>query len=272
MAENSGIAWTNHTFNPWRGCTKVSSGCRNCYAEKLAKRNPDVLGIWGDEGTRVASKAWKDPVKWNKRAGETGVREKVFVGSMCDVMEDREELSKLRWDLWILIEKTPNLDWLLLSKRPENYRTLLPPSWMRGRIPRNVWIGATVEHDKVSTMRIEYLARIPAAVRFLSVEPLVGPVNLGLMGTVPKTWGLGYTIVGSVINWVIVGAESGPGRRMMDRDWARSIRDECVDAGVPFFYKQEIGEDGKKIETPKLDGKRWIQTPSDPEFFENAYM
>lgn len=282
MAENSAIEWTHHTFNPWRGCTKVSPGCANCYAERQSKRNPNVLGIWGDGGTRVVASDsyWREPLKWNRAAEQAWERHRVFCASMADVFEDRPELRMPRARLWQLITLTPYLDWLLLTKRPENamawccrwadldgescepkmvrgpeltrachpsgrgqiFADMLesmgepPPGcafptfdWMEGPrwwgpVLRNVWIGTSVENQETADERIPKLLACPAAVRFLSIEPLLGPVDLS-----PWT---------DFIDWVIVGGESGPKARPMHPDWARSIRDECRAAKVPFFFKQ----------------------------------
>ena len=272
MAENSGIPWTDHTFNPWWGCHKVSSGCQNCYAESLSARWGHEF--WGKDAPRreMAEKYWREPMKWDRWCGKHGVRRKVFVGSMCDVMEPRVDLSEWRSRLWDLIEATPNLDWLLLTKRPEEYRRLLPLDWIGDGCPQNVWVGCTVEDQRNYDARVEHLARVPAVVRFLSMEPLLGPVSLGLLGAAPGSWGYGYREVGEIINWVIVGAESGHSRRPFERDWARRIRAECVSAGVPFFYKQEISSGGRKIETPPLDGRLWTQSPSDDGFACDGYM
>jgi len=271
MAEYTKIPWTDHTFNPWWGCEKVSPGCKNCYAEGQAARYGHKC--WGHDTERrtMSEGHWRKPMKWDRWCKEMGLRHKVFVGSMCDVMEDRRDLDRFRERLWDLIEATPSLDWLLLTKRPENYTLLLPERWLSG-CPRNVWIGTTVEEQDVAEERVDAIAPIRAVVHFLSIEPMLGPVNIGLLGTTPKDWGYGYRMVGEIINWVIVGAESGSKRRPYDPDWGRAVRDECVDAGVHFFYKQEILPNGKKVETPPLDGKVWTQSPSDEEFVSNAYM
>lgn len=239
MGKNTNIEWCNHTWNPWVGCTKVSPGCAHCYAESLSKRTG--LAVWGDNGTRrVTSDAnWRNPLKWAKDAAKRGVREQVFCASLADVFEDRDDLAAPRHRLWNLIFETyDSLDWLLLTKRPENFDMLPLQFWDR------VWLGTSVENHTAKT-RIEHLRKAHAAVRFLSVEPLLedlGTINL------------------DGINWVIVGGESGAGARPMEEAWVRSIRDQCVEASVPFFYKQRI-DGGRKISLPELDGVSWSERP-----------
>lgn len=265
MGKDTKIEWATDTFNPWRGCTKVSEACRNCYAETQAKRNPGVLGIWGDKGTRVvASEAtWREPLKWDREAKAAGVRRRVFCASMADVFEDwQSEMCdsrgrKLYWDdyddwhtegapstplvmqdvrrrMFGLAEVTKNLIYLLLTKRPENVRNMVPSSWLEAW-PENVWIGTTVENQQAADERIPHLLRVPAKVRFLSCEPLLGPINL-----IPHRNANGAVVISQGINadWVIAGGESGPHARPTHPDWFRSLRDQCQAAGVPFFFKQ----------------------------------
>ena len=237
--EDSKIQWCSHTFNPWRGCTKVSPGCAHCYAEQQSKRNPKVLGIWGDQGTRViASESyWRQPVKWNRDAEQAGERRRVFCLSLGDIFEDRPELAGARRRLGPLIENTPHLDWLLLTKRPENWKQCCADMWWRPDpsypLPANVWLGVSVEDQQRADERIPHLLQIPARVRFLSCEPLLGPLELtdsaicGRLG--------GYL---PFLDWVIVGGESGHQARPFLLDWARSLRDQCQAANVTFFLKQ----------------------------------
>ncbi|HMV87213.1 MAG TPA: phage Gp37/Gp68 family protein [Blastocatellia bacterium] len=229
MGQDSKIEWTHHTFNPWRGCTKVSDGCKNCYAETMSKRNPAVLGIWGDNGTRVvaAESYWRQPLKWNREAETAGERRRVFCASLADVLEDRPELIAPRRRLFGVINETFNLDWLLLTKRPENAQHLFDDVWRHfgwddDLSVMNVWLGTTVENRKAKE-RIDTLRQIPAAVRFLSCEPLLED-----LGEVDLTG----------IHWVICGGESGTNARAMRPDWARDLRDQCAAAHVPFFFKQ----------------------------------
>lgn len=227
MTENSKIEWTDHTFNPWIGCTKVSSGCKNCYAETLMTRKPRWADTWGPQGTRLRTSLtnWRKAETWNRKAEAEGVRYKVFCGSLCDVFEhkaNQPELHEWRYALWGLISATPNLDWLLLTKRPALVIPMFPSWW--DEIPNNVWIGTSVEDQEQADARIQLLEKTPARLRFLSCVPLLGPIDV-------------YADYGC-FDWVIVGGESGPGARPMDLEWARSIRDQCAGAGVPFFMKQ----------------------------------
>lgn len=309
MGAETKIEWCSHTFNPWRGCTKVSEGCAHCYADAQAKRNPATLGIWGDKGSRVvASEAmWKLPLKWEAKAKAAGERHRVFCASMADVFEDWQRdmldakgnriyvslrgtrsweyddgskgfafekraltMSDVRARLFALIDATPNLDWLLLTKRPENIAKMMPAYFPGGYMaeagamnqeePRpNVWLGTSVENQAAAGLRIDLLLKAPAVVRFLSCEPLLGPVMLTTECLIPANEDhpnlVGYMAGGddgkSVleatrgealkrcgIDWVIVGGESGPNARPMHPDWARSLRDQCQAAGVPFFFKQ----------------------------------
>jgi protein gp37 len=253
MGENSKIAWTDHTFNPWWGCTKVSPGCANCYAESFAKRT----GLaWGPSAERrfFTDKHWSEPLKWDAAARKVGEMHRVFVASMADVFENRPELVEPRTRLFALIERTPNLAWLLLTKRPGNIEEMVPREWHDG-LPPNMWVGTTVENQASADERIPVLLSVPARVRFLSCEPLLGPVDLGEWIRADPD---GAPVTG--IDWVITGAESGPRARPMNEAWVRALRDQCDDAGISFFYKQRI-EGGRKVEVPELDGRRWEEVP-----------
>lgn len=224
MGANSEIAWTDHTFNPWWGCVRVSPGCQHCYAETFAKRTGNA--VWGVDAPRrvFGDKHWAEPLKWNAAAARAGKSARVFCASMADVFENRRDLDVWRERLWNLIDATPSLDWLLLTKRPQNIRNLVPSDWLRD--PRdNVWLGTTAEDQQRADERIPALLDVPASVRFVSAEPLIAPVTLG----VELRMGL---------DWLIVGGESGPGARAMDYQWATRLRDECEEAGIWFFYKQ----------------------------------
>jgi len=246
MGADTSIEWATHTFNPWRGCAKVSTGCANCYAETMAKRT-GIHGTWGKDGERVVSSDayWRQPIKWNRDAAREGVRRRVFCASMADVFEDRRDLDGPRERLYGLIEATPNLDWLLLTKRPENAARLFDWSVLgcfdADEWPPNVWLGTSAENQATADERIPHLLAVPAAVRFLSVEPLLGPVDL-----MPWLDEEGYDAPGDggevrplpAVDWVIVGGESGPGARPCDVAWIRSVRDQCREAGTPCFVKQ----------------------------------
>jgi protein gp37 len=247
MGEGSAIEWTDHTFNPWTGCTKVSPACDHCYAEGWAKRSGHVE--WGPHAPRrrTAAATWQAPLKWNLAASQAG-RARVFCASLADVFDNhRSILPEWRAELWQLIAATPHLDWLLLTKRPQNIAKMLPPTWGNGW--PNVWLGTTVENQTEADRRIPHLLATPAAVRFLSAEPLLGPVALdailtpdmgiyALTGIRSDGRGPSGFSRGPRIDWVICGGESGPGARPMHPDWARSLRDQCARDRVPFFFKQ----------------------------------
>lgn len=248
MGENSKIEWTDHTYNPWWGCVKVSPGCEHCYAETFAKRTGHA--IWGPAATTqrrtFGDKHWQEPLKWNEDAVKAGRPQRVFCASMADVFEDHPQLLEERLRLWKLIDQTPMLDWLLLTKRPENIVEMAPCSWVTDGCPSNVWIGTSVENQAAANKRLPVLASIPAKVHFLSCEPLLGPVDL-------SPWM-------RKIEWVIAGGESGHSARPMEADWVRSLRDQCQAAAVPFFFKQWGGRN-KKAAGRELDCRTWDQIP-----------
>ena len=248
MAEKTGIAWTDSTFNPWIGCTKVGPGCDNCYAEQRMDRRLKVV-TWGAGQPRNATspRNWSLPRKWQREAAAFeathGRRQRVFCASLGDVFDNKVP-DEWRSDLWALIAATPHLDWLLLTKRPQNIAKMLPRMASRPGMMwpwPNVWIGTTVENQDEANRRIPHLLAVPAVKRFLSCEPLLGPVDLREVWASMPSGGksLYDTLQGSTrIDWVICGGESGPNTRPMHPDWARSLRDQCQAAGVPFFFKQ----------------------------------
>lgn len=223
MGKNSRIEWTHHTFNPWWGCAKVSPACAHCYAEAWARRVGSA--VWGKRADRrfFTDAHWREPLKWDREAEREGLRRRVFCASMADVFEDRRDLDAARARLWVLIEATPRLDWLLLTKRPD--RAVSLARWGTGTWPDNVWVGTTVETQVWARRRLPALEAIPAAVRFVSCEPLLGRLNLA-------PW------LGHSLGWVIAGGESGPRARPSDPAWFQALRDQCVAAGVPFHFKQ----------------------------------
>lgn len=275
MATETKIQWTDSTFNPWRGCTKIASGCANCYADTLAKRNPKTLGIWGPNGTRVlASPAmWKEPVKWNAEAEANGETHRVFCASLADIFEDWQgevsltakdfgrgilSLDDIRAELFKLIDATPHLTWQILTKRPENIRRM----WggidaerhsiniqcgNHGQYRRNVHLLYSASDQQSLEAGIGELlkCRDLVPVLGLSLEPLVGPITFRWASWQPigrnpgdKTDQLDGL---RKLDWVIVGGESGPNARPFDLAWARSIVSQCRAAGVPVFVKQ-LGE------------------------------
>lgn len=226
MARNSQIEWTHHTFNPWWGCKKVSPACDNCYAELWAKRMGHQL--WGTDAPRrfFSDTHWREPLIWDEEAKSNGRRERVFCASMADVFERRADLNTERRRLWTLIESTPNLDWLLLTKRPQNVRRIAP--WAE-QWPPNVWLGTSVENQRLAERRLPFLLENPAAIRFLSCEPLLGPLDL-------RPW---FKKKGLYpINWIIAGGESGGNCRPMHPNWATSLLQQCQEFKIPFHFKQ----------------------------------
>lgn len=228
MGEATGISWTQATFNPWWGCTKVSPGCDHCYAEAFDKR---VGGAhWGKgEPRRVfGEKHWSEPLKWNKKAEADGVILKTFCASMADVMDD-EAPEGQRERLWKLIDNTPFLLWQLLTKRPHRYTRYLP---QRGFRHNNVILGTTTENQEFYDARMRPLDDAVIFLRqrgfrhqvmnFISYEPALGPVVMGALHP----------------DWVIFGGETGAGRRAMETEWAADIKAECKYIGIPFFMKQ----------------------------------
>lgn len=252
MAKDSKIEWTDHTFNPWWGCSKVSPGCDHCYAEALAKRYGH--DVWGPGKRRrfFGPKHWDEPYRWNVAAAEAGTRARVFCGSMCDVF-DNEVSPAERMHLWALIEDTPHLDWLLLTKRIGIAADMVPPRWQAEGWPPNVWAGASFVNQPEVDRDMSKLLALRARIRFGSFEPLLGPVDLARVEIIkdgPNRCGTRLNVLTGQfyesriidqqmrLSWVIVGGESGPKARPMHPDWARSLRDQCVAAGGPFFFKQ----------------------------------
>jgi protein gp37 len=243
----TGIEWTDETFNPWQGCTKVSAGCLNCYAETIAKRNLRGEGFnvkWGKGQARIrnSSEYWQKPLAWEKKAQKTGKRIKVFAASMADVFDEEVDPS-WRTDFWNVVRQTPTLDWQVLTKRPQNILGMIPSDWEEGW--NNVWLGTSVEDQKRADETIPILSSVPAKVRFLSVEPLLGPVSLKL----------------EKIGWVICGGESGHGYRLMKPEWALSVRDQCIVSKTPFFFKQ-WGTARKEFAGRLLEGRIWEEFPN----------
>jgi protein gp37 len=314
MSANSKIEWTDHTFNPWEGCTKVGPGCDHCYAEVRNARFAGGQSInWGAGAPRrrTSESNWRLPLRWNAQkfyqcaCGWRGhdvntegtsltaglpscpecdsmdlrdARQRVFCASLADVF-DNEVPREWRYDLLWLISNTPNLDWLLLTKRIGNAHQMLTEECARMGFPwspkrwHNVWIGATICNQEEADRDIPKLLDVPAAVRFLSMEPLLGPVDLTHINDGKEVWEVSclsawtweqeienwrgtsdeweedfkdwYNLsempsgpMHNVLDWVIVGGESGPHARPMHPDWARSLRDQCAAAGVPFLFKQ----------------------------------
>jgi protein gp37 len=223
MAKDSTIEWTHHTFNPWWGCVKLSPACAHCYAESWSKRVG--LHLWGGGAPRrfFSPEHWRAPYRWNDQAKSMGQRARVFCASMADVFEPKRALDPWREKLWALIEATPWLDWLLLTKRPGHLRQVYP--WAES-MAANVWLGTTAENQRWADRRIDLLLRVNARVRFISCEPLLSSIDI-------SNW-----LRHQQISWVIAGGESGAQARPTHPNWVRSLRDQCKSFDIPFHFKQ----------------------------------
>lgn len=316
MTEATKISWADSTFNPWIGCTHVGPGCDHCYAEALMDHRMHKAS-WGQgrDRIRTSPENWQAPLKWDRAAdffgecagcghrGDTRTwgrdimrsaataktccpeksvhraRRRVFCASLCDVF-DNEVDPKWRDDLWTVIGATQNVDWLILTKRIGNAKTMLP--WMpeysgpdgqrTSNAWRNVWLGITVVNQAEADRDVPKLLDVPAHVRFLSVEPMLGPVRLtaflacyGHVGPPCCVDKEGFHAAASRhetgIDWVICGGESGPHARPMELDWAQSLRDQCTAVGVPFLFKQAGGM-GPDKGGDLLDGHTYKEWPT----------
>lgn len=228
MGDKTAISWCDKSWQPWWGCTKIAPGCDNCYAQ--VKDHRFGGNHWQDPPRIMSDENWKKPIRWNKQILDDPVcpgRHLIFCGSMCDVF-DKNAPDGQRARLWQLIRDTPNLTWLLLTKRAPNIRKYLPSDWGDGY--ENVWLGVTVEDKEHGLARAKILNTIPARVRFLSCEPLLEDLGYEL------SW-----LIDDGIYWVIVGGESGPNARPMEAKWAISIQYDCEMLNTPFFFKQMGG-------------------------------
>lgn len=266
MGDKTGIAWTQATWNPFQGCTKVSPGCANCYMYTEKRK----YGQDPEQVVRSKPPTFNRPLSWKEPR-------MVFTCSWSDFFH--EVADPWRDEAWDIIRRTPHLTYQVLTKRPERILEHLPADWGEGWA--NVWLGTSVENQRWANTRIPLLVNVPATVRFLSCEPLLGPVDLATVRGYPLALyrlvqtvrdlvipaGLSYSRLGERariarepgVHWVIVGGESGPGYREMDLDWARTLRDECLQAGVAFFYKQGSGP--RSGMAAHLDGQVWHQFP-----------
>ena len=293
MAETTEIAWCDSTFNPWMGCTRVSPACDNCYAAvSTPARTMGVPWGAGQPRRRTSPANWSMPLRWEREHAaffaEHSRRRRVFCASLADVF-DNEVDPAWRADLLRLIADTPNLDWLLLTKRIGNAGRMIADTLRTmqadplARTPHwpwpNVWLGATICNQVEADRDIPKLLAVPAEVRFLSIEPLLGAIDV-------RRW-MGIAVGGSThqlmgedfyrcdltgaplegIDWVIAGGESGHGARPMHPDWARSLRDQCAGADAPFLFKQwgnwvvdEIARSPARSAMPGVDPKRrWLE-------------
>lgn len=275
--ENSKIEWTHHTFNPWIGCTKVSPGCMHCYAEALMdKRHGRAKWGKGQPRVRTGAEYWRGPRRWDRAAREGQERPRVFCASLADWLDDEVPVEWLA-DLLEVVRCTPNLDWLLLTKRPQNWQSRMqavlewyglrqPPTprpravtdeeadamnwleaWLRNDgidpIPENVWVGTSAEDQARWDERMPELMKIPARIRFVSAEPLLGGIEMGDM----------------VPDWLIVGGESGPGARKMESEWVESLHRQSR-GRTAFFFKQWGGVN-KRATGRALYGQTWDEIP-----------
>ncbi|MCW5733858.1 MAG: phage Gp37/Gp68 family protein [Enhydrobacter sp.] len=248
MAEQTKIEWVDHTFNPWIGCTKVSPACDNCYAAAMSHRRRWARFQARAPRRRTSAGNWLLPLRWNRKAEAAGIRAKVFGPSLADPF-DAEVSPDWREDYLRLIEATPSLDWILLTKRPLVARKFFADR----KVPDNLWPGITAENQAMLDLRAPHLLATDAKVRVVSAEPLLGPLDL-------SRWS-------GDLGWVIAGGESGPRARPSDPDWFRSLRGQCAAAGIPLFFKQwgEHGQDRIKVGRRKagamLDGREHRDAP-----------
>ncbi len=262
------IQWAEETWNPVVGCSKVSPGCNNCYAERMAKRlcamgqenyfpvvNP---GGWTGK-THLVESALSKPLHWKKPRT-------IFVCSMGDLFHESISFNDIL-EVMYIIHRCPQHTFLFLTKRPQRmhefFTDWIPnPFWIHIDNMQNVWLGVTAENQEQADKRIPILLQIPAAKRFVSIEPMLGPIDLKtewIEDELQAFGGNGANYFNS-LGWVICGAESGPNRRDMSLCWVDSLKDQCVNAGVSFFFKQ-MYQGNKKIKMPELDGQIWNQTP-----------
>lgn len=245
MAGQSAISWTDATFNPWIGCTKVSVGekgaCELCYAERDNNRRGWVSG-WGHgvPRRRTAPSNWKQPFRWNRQAADAGRPLRVFCASLADVF-DNEVPQEWRDDLWEVVRSTPHLRWLLLTKRIGNAPDMLPRDWPYA----NAGLGATIVTQKEWDRDYNKLAAIPAAFHFVSDEPTLDYIEIG----------------DARPDWIITGGESGPGFRPLNMNMVRHMRDQCARNGITFHHKQNGGVRGKDTGC-MIDGTEYKHFPA----------
>lgn len=258
MGKSTGIEWTHHTFNPWWGCTEVSPGCDHCYARTWAKRYGTE---WGKDTPRrfFGDKHWREPLSWNVAATKAGDRRRVFCASMADVFEDRGDLIDTRKRLFELAGVCTNLDWLLLTKRPQNIRRMLPDFAWALHYPGRIWFGTSVENE-ANVKRAMFLCDLPGDVHFLSVEPLLGPVNLEPWFKAERA--AAEDRLWDIPLWVIIGGESGAGARPMELHWAENVIAQCRAYGVSVFVKQFGAVAAKLYCLEDKKGGDWHEWPS----------
>lgn len=261
MGANTGVSWAHDTFNPWRGCAAKSPGCAHCFAKTLTDRWHPGHRQWHVDGPRpVASPAmWREPARWNREAQRGGGQRRVLASTLCDVFEeDRPDLDAPRARLFHTIEATPALTWMLLTKRIEFVARMVP--W-GDRWPANVWIGTSVEDQPRALERIEHLCALPAVVRFLSVEPLIGAVDLrGWLADPPWVDGTMWppsNVRERSFDWAITGGETGPGYREMNIGHLAQVVEDCRAASVPVWVKQDSGP--RPGDQGRIPDRFWVQ-------------
>lgn len=291
MSEHTKIEWADHSWSPWRGCTQVSPGCANCYAETLSRRNPAVLGEWGRGRPRVLAKNWNDPLRWQARTAMDMPSPRVFP-SLCDWLDEEVPLEWFARFL-DLIHQTPSLTWLLLTKRPDSWgrrveavvrwcdandckdpatgcsnlpvRNMLADWLALSQPPPNVWFGISVEDQIRADERIPWLMKIPARLRWLSLEPLLGPVDLRFEdvsdGMIVRRF--------PSIDWLVIGGESGSGARRCSVEWIRGLMSQGRASGVPVFVKQLGARPRTRTAT---DLPEWSSGRSFVKAHEGAYL
>ena len=250
MSNKTAISWTERTWNPVTGCSHVSPGCLHCYAETLSLRYGWSKKPWtaqnAAENVVLHPNRLNQPLSWREPA-------MCFVNSMSDLFHEQVPFEFID-QVFDVMERCSHHTFQVLTKRPERMLEYTLRRWTPGELPAHVWLGVSVEDQRRANERIPILIEVPAIVRFLSCEPLLGPVDLSLHGRLEDGDFYGFWI-----GWVIAGGESGPGHRPMNLDWARTIRDQCLDAGIPFFFKQSSAL--RPGHNPVLDGQEWHQFP-----------
>lgn len=225
MGAETKIQWADSTVSFWIGCEKVSAACDSCYAQTWANRFMAGKGLWEGNRHRTSKSTWSQPLKWNAAAKKEGVRRRVFVNSLSDFFDNQVD-PEWRRDAFNVMAQCLWLDFLLLTKRPQNIAKLAPQMADGREQPwaPNIWLGTTIENREEMHRRARLLKAIPATVHFWSAEPLLED-----LGDIPPSF---------MPSWIICGGESGKNAREMPSDWARALRDQCKAAGVAFFMKQ----------------------------------
>jgi protein gp37 len=255
MGESTKIEWVDHTFNPWIGCTRISAACDNCYAAAMSRRRGWAEFEAGAPRHRTTDAYWRQPLLWNRKAEAREKRARVFGPSLADPF-DAEVPDGWRRDYLEVIERTPWLDWILLTKRPQ----VAAKFFAHRKPPDNLWPGITAETQPMLELRAPTILSIRAKVHVLSAEPLLGPLDLSCFLGAPAgdETGSAHGGVSRGDRWIVAGGESGPKARPSHPDWFRGLREQCAQSGVPFFFKQwgEYGPAAKDTRSPASDMQR----------------